>query len=258
MRLKLLSCEIFLREFCACVARSPHTVDVEFLPKGLHDIGAEAMRGQLQAALDRVDEQAYDAILLGYGLCNNGIAGLAARQKPLVVPRAHDCITLFMGSAARYMDYFHNHPGVYFKTTGWVERGDSDGELSQLALGRRLGLKATYEELVARYGEDNARYLWQEFGNLEKHYGQFTFIEMGVEPGPEFEQRVREEAAERGWKFEKLAGDMGLMERLVNGDWNEEEFLIVPPGFRIVAKYNEGVIAAEPTDPQQDSRRRFD
>ena len=43
MQLKLIACEIFYREMCAAVARSPNQVDVEFLPKGLHDIGAEGL-----------------------------------------------------------------------------------------------------------------------------------------------------------------------------------------------------------------------
>jgi hypothetical protein len=245
MRLKLLSCEIFLREFCACVARSPHTVDIEFLAKGLHDIGCDEMRARLQAAVDRGEQRTYDALLLGYGLCNNGIVGLTARGVPLVVPRAHDCITLFLGSAARYLDYFQNHPGVFFKTTGWIERGEADGELGQLALGKKLGLQQSFEEMVAKYGEDNARYLWQEFGNLAKHYRQFTFIEMGVEPDGSFEQRARDEAAARGWVFEKLAGDLSMIQRLVNGEWNEREFLVVPPGRRIIATYDDGIISAE-------------
>jgi len=250
MRLKLISCEIFFREFCACVARSPHTVDIEFLPKGLHDIGCEEMRARLQAVVDRVEQRQYDALLLGYGLCNNGIVGLSAKLIPVVVPRAHDCITLFLGSAARYKDYFDSHPGVYFKTTGWIERGAADGDLGQLALGKKLGLQQSYEEMVAKYGEDNARYLWEEFGkNLARHYRQFTFIEMGVEPDGSFEQSAREEAAQRGWKYERLAGDISMMQRLVNGDWNEKEFLVVPPGYRIAASYDDGIIAAEAVGP---------
>ncbi len=43
MRLKLIACEIFYRELCAAVARSVNQVDVEFLPKGLHDIGQAGM-----------------------------------------------------------------------------------------------------------------------------------------------------------------------------------------------------------------------
>jgi hypothetical protein len=246
MRFKIISCEIFFRELCACVARSPHVIDFEFLPKGLHDIECSKMQARLQAAIDQVEEGAYDALLLAYGLCNNGIVGLHTRSIPLVVPRGHDCITVFMGSAPRYMEYFNTHPGVFFETTGWLERGTADGELGQLALGNRLGLTQSYDDMVAKYGEENAKYLWEQFGeNLARHYGQTTFIEMGVECDSSFEERARKKAAERGWKFEKIKGDIGLVQRLVNGEWDPKEFLIVPPGHRIVPSYAESVIASE-------------
>lgn len=242
MRLKLISCEIFYRELCAAVSRSVNTVEVEFLTKGLHDIGAEEMLARLQAAVDRVEDSRYDAVLLGYGLCNNGIVGLTARQTQLVIPRAHDCITLFLGSKERYLDYFNNHPGVFFETTGWLERGEDDGELSQLALGKKLGITASFEELAARYGEDNARYLQEELGNLTRHYRQITFIEMGVGPDARFEAGARAKAESRGWSFEKVRGDGGLIQRLVDGPWTESEFLIVPPGRTIAAEYDAEII----------------
>jgi hypothetical protein len=244
VRLKLISCEIFYREFCAAVSRSPNVVDAEFLTKGLHDIGSEGMLERLQAAVDRVGS-GYDAVLMGYGLCNNGLVGLAARQIPLVAPRAHDCITMFLGSKERYLDYFQNNPGVFYETSGWIERGDSNGELSQLALGKKMGIDQSFEELRARYGEDNARYLSKELGNLTRHYRQITFIEMGIEPDSSIEGRAREKARARGWKFEKVTGDLRLIQRLVDGAWDDREFLIVPPGWKITAHYNSGIIAAE-------------
>lgn len=248
MRLKLLSCEIFYREFCAAVSRSPNVVDVEFLTKGLHDIGSEGMLERLQAAVDGVGSD-YDAVLMGYALCNNGLVGLTARQIRLVVPRAHDCITLFLGNKERYLEYFENNPGVFYETTGWLERGESNGELSQLALGKKLGMGQSFEELVARYGEDNARYLWDELGNLTKHYRQITFIETGIEPDSSFEERAREKAQAKGWKFQKVKGDLGLIQRLVDGVWDDREFLIIPPGWKIAADYNSGIIAAEKVTP---------
>jgi hypothetical protein len=249
MRLKLISCEIFFRELCACVARSPHIIDFDFLPKGLHDIECAKMQARLQAAIDKVEERQYDALLMGYGLCNNGIVGLTTKSIPLVIPRGHDCITVFLGSSARYMDYFNTHPGVYFKTTGWIERGEADGELGQLALGNKLGLTQSYEDMVAKYGEENAKYLWEEFGkNLARHYGQMTFIEMGIEPDGSFEQHARDEAGKRGWTFEKVPGDISLIQRMVNGEWDPKEFLVVPPGHRIVPSYDEGVIKAVASD----------
>jgi len=242
MRLKLISCEIFYREVCAAVAGSQHTIDLEFLPKGLHDIGSSGMLDRLQSALDRVDPSKYETVLFAYGLCNNGIAGLAARALPVVVPRAHDCIALFFGSKERYLDYFNAHPGVFFHTTGWIERGSDRGELSQISIQKRTGMDKTYAELVEKYGDDNARYLWGELCDLGKNYAQITFIEMGVEPDDSFERQSRSEAAGRKWRFEKVKGDMSLIRRLVNGPWDAEAFLILQPGERIVARYDEDVI----------------
>jgi hypothetical protein len=246
MRLKLISCEIFFREMCAAVARSPHRIDLELLPKGLHDIGQAGMSERLQATLDRI-EPGYDSILLGYGLCNNGIAGLATRHTPLVVPRAHDCITLFFGSRQRYQEYFDRMPGTYFLTTGWLERGQDAGEMSQISIQHQMGMDASYAELVEKYGEDNAKYLYDTLCDHLRNYGQYTFIEMGVEPDDHFEREARTKAAERDWRFDKVRGDMGLIERLVNGPWDEEDFLTVPPGHRIVAHlHDDRIVRAEP------------
>jgi hypothetical protein len=244
VRLKLISCEIFYREMCYAVARSPNLVDVEFLPKGLHDIGRTGMLERVQSVLDNVDEAKYDAIVFGYGLCNNGLAGLKTNALPVVLPRAHDCITLFLGSKERYLDYFNSHLGTYFKTSGWIERGETSGELSQLSIQRQLGMDRSYDELVEKYGEENARYIYDTLYGY-KNYSQFTYIEMGIEPSDLFEERTRQEAAEKGWSFERIQGDMSMIQRLVDGVWDDEEFLVVPPAHRVVASFGPGIISTE-------------
>jgi hypothetical protein len=230
VRLKLISCEVLYREMCAAVARSPHQVDLEFLPKGLHDLGGPAMRARLQKAADRVDATQYEAVLLGYALCGNGVAGLVSRNLPLVIPRAHDCIALLMGGRDRYRIYFENHPGVFFRSTGWLERGQ---DLDQAAL------------LIARYGEDNGRYLFEQFNGYQRNYRQLAYIATGLESDGGFEQQARAEAAHRGWQFETIRGDLHLLERLVAVDWHEADFLVVPPGWRVKPTYDGGIIEKE-------------
>lgn len=245
MRFKLISCEVLYREMCAVVSRASHQVDMQFLPKGLHDIGCTAMRKRLQNAIDDVDATRYSAVLMGYGLCNNGVHDLRARTIPLVIPRAHDCMTLFFGSRDRFIDYFDKHPGTYYQTSGWIERSEVAGELRQASIGHLTGMDQSYQELVKKYGEDNAKFLWDTLCNTTRNYNQMTYIDMGLGPSASFEAQTQLDAKARGWKFEKVQGDLGLIERLVAGDWDEKDFLIVPPGNRVVASQDEGIIAAE-------------
>ena len=77
----VLACEVLARECYLCAARSPHIVEVRVLEQELHDLGAPKMSAALQAAVDAVDPGRYHAILLAYGLCNNGIVGLRARDR---------------------------------------------------------------------------------------------------------------------------------------------------------------------------------
>jgi hypothetical protein len=249
VRYKLIACEVMYREFCHAVASAPHMVDVEFAPKGLHDLGAEPMRDRLQALVDAVPAEPYDAVLLGYALCNNGLVGLTARHAPLVVPRAHDCITLFMGSRDRYSEYFYAHPGVYFTTSGWIERGSVAGDLASQTVQRRTGMDSTYEELVAKYGEENAAYLAATLCDTLRNYSAYTYIRMGIEPDNRFETRTRDDAAQRGWRVETIEGDLRLFAGLVSGQWNEDDFLVVPPGYSIAATTDETIVTYEECRP---------
>jgi hypothetical protein len=241
MRLKVISCEVLFREVAQLAARSPNQVDLEFLPKGLHDLRSLNMRERVQQMVDAVDTAKYDAVALGYALCGNGLVGLTARSIPVILPRAHDCITLFMGSRDRYNQYFVNNPGVYFKTTGWIERGNSGGQ-------QLFGDSVEYDRLVEKYGEDNAQYLMQELHGYNKTYHQFTYIEMGVEPDNSFEQQTREQAIARGWRFEKMEGDISLLRKLIDGQW-DDDFLIIPPGWRVAPTHDDRIIKAERADP---------
>jgi len=255
VRLKLIACEILHREFCAAVAESTNLVDIEFLPKGLHDMGSQGMSRRLKEVLAAVDEKEYDAVLFGYALCSNGLVGLTAGTVPLVIPRAHDCISLFLGSKERYLEYFQANPGAYFKTSGWIERG---ADLEQLdpesvkpksndpdSQATQSGMNMTYEQLVEKYGEENAKFLYEELCNMTRNYGQITFIEMGIGPDERFERQARELAKSNDWKFDKLTGDMSLIQALVDGPWDEDRFLVVQPGQHIAASFDEGIIKAE-------------
>ncbi|MCF6174367.1 MAG: DUF1638 domain-containing protein [Victivallaceae bacterium] len=242
LKLKMFCCEVLKQEALAAIAQSENSIDVEFLPKGLHDVGTAKMNSELQRAIDQVDEELYDYIILGYALCNNGIIGLKSAKIPLVVAKAHDCITLFFGSRKRYEKYFFDNPGVYFHTSGWLDYAENP-ELESQSVANQMGMGESYEDLVAKYGEDNAEFLYETLCQTTHNYHQFTFIEMGIEADEHFEKKSRKLAAAAEWDFEKVAGDMTLFQRLVDGDWHDD-FLIVQPGETIKPTHDENIINA--------------
>ncbi len=245
MRLKLIACEVLYREFCTVVAQSPNVVDVEFLPKGLHDIGQKLMSRRLREVLAAVDPDDYDAVLWGYGLCSNGLVGLQATKIPLIVPRAHDCMTLFLGSKERYLDYFTANPGVYFKTSGWIERAQDIGQYGPDSIQQQHGMVQSYEEMVEKYGADNAKFIYEQLHDMTANYSQMTFVEMGIELDDRFERETERQAADKEMKYAKVAGDMTLIRQLVDGPWDDDRFLTVRPGHRVATSFNESIICEE-------------
>ncbi len=241
MRLKLISCEVLFREMCDACAHSPHQVDVEFLPKGLHDLGRQPMAARIQEAVDRTPEGVYAAILLGYGLCGNGLDGLTARHTRLVLPRAHDCIALLMGSRERYQTYFEQNAGAFYRSTGWLERGKGLQQLTH----NTIGFDEPLEAMIRKSGEDDGRYLYEEMTHYRLEYRKLTFIETGLEAGGRFIDEAAAEAQEKGWSFERLPGDLAWLRRMVDGDWAEAEFVVAEPGQRIAASYDARVVKVQ-------------
>ena len=246
MRLKCLGCDALARLVYQCAARSPHIVDVELFQLGLHNQPSD-LRARLQARVDASASQEYDAILLAYGLCGQATAGITARDAPLVIPRAHDCITLFLGDRARYQEQFTQNPGTYWYALDYVERRGGDAVTLSLGAGTEDDMPAVYEEYVEKYGKDNADYLMEVMGAWRSHYQRAVFIEMGVGDGATVEAHTRREAERRGWSFDRLEGDIGLIRRLLIGDWGAD-FLVVQPGERVAMTYDSDVITARQSD----------
>jgi hypothetical protein len=245
MRLKVIGCEVLARPIYLCAARSPHIVDVTFLRRGLHETPPD-LRACLQEEIDRVGPE-YDAAVLVYGLCGGATVGLRAGSVPLVVPRAHDCITVFLGSRDRYREEFTSHPGTYWYALDYLEREDatssSTGMLG-IGAGTDADLQVAYEQYVELYGKDNADYLMETLGAWKDHYDRAAFVDMGVGETAVIEARARAEAQGRGWLYERIAGDLSLVRRAVEGDW-DADYLVVQPGQRMAQTYDEDVIAAE-------------
>lgn len=242
---RVFACEVLFREVCFEASQSPHRIDLSFNRFGLHDVGSEKMLAELQELVDSIQGQKYDAIIMGYGLCNNGLAELSARDIPLVIPRAHDCITLLLDSKERYESEFSKKPGTYYKSPGWIEHHHPEEEGHII---KQLGLDMSYEEMVKKYGEDNAKYLQETMGNLgtyKETYTRLAYIDTGLGPKKELVAESRSEAEKNGWQFEVLKSTRSLIRKLLWGEWDEAGFLVVRPGQAVKPSYDNMVISVK-------------
>jgi hypothetical protein len=242
MKLCLLACNVFLREACHCLARSPHVIDPLFFELGEH-ARPDALRTLLQEKIDACSAapRGYDAICLLYGLCGNATNGLVARSIPLVLPRAHDCCTVLLGSRQRFRELFGDNPSTPFSSAGYAERGEYylrlDDGVPQVHSGD------AYADLVARYGEENARYVWDTMHPARAASSNtMVFINLDETAHLGFAARVREEAEREQKQFTELPGDLRLIRALLDGAWAPDEFLVVLPGQAVAAVYDWDVI----------------
>jgi len=227
-------------------ALSPHMVDVEIVKLGLHN-SPDNLRAHLQRAIDAAAAGpfAYDAVVLAYGLCGKATNGLRAGKSPLVLPRAHDCITLFLGSRARYQDQFENRPGTYWYALDYLQRNDDPNTVMSLGASEfESDVRMTYASYVEKYGQDNADYLMGIMGAWKEHYQRAVYIDMGIGDGSVVEERAKTDAETRGWTFERMQGDANMIKRLLFGEW-DKDFQILQPGEKLKMTFDENVIGAE-------------
>ena len=248
MRLQLITCDMLMRPVEHLAASSTHEIVVSDLSASLH-VEPLPLRDRIQEEVDRVEaaDPDADAILLGYGLCGGATAGLAARTRPLVLPRAHDCATIFLGSRERYEQEHAATPGTYWFTEDNIKRGDALKGWLLGDSGRSDGVEATYREYVEKYGQENADYLMEAMGEWQSHYERGAFLDTGLAPDEEAADRAEQESKLRGWRFERVISDLTLIERLLDGDW-DADFLVVQPGEKLAMSYDDGVVKAVPAE----------
>ncbi|MGH7972886.1 MAG: DUF1638 domain-containing protein [Limisphaerales bacterium] len=249
MFLKVIACEIAAREFYFAAAHSTNLVDLDFLTQGHHDTPARG-RAEIQERIDAVPEGKYDAIVLGYGLCSNILLGLTTPHTRLVIPRAHDCITFFLGSKERYRTCFDENPGTYYFTSGWLECAKRRGQQGSIWGGAAvpasasLNLKAAYEAWVQKYGEEQAKFLVEEMSRWSAAYSHGTLIDFEFLNHLKLDEQMRQICADKSWEYSTIPGDLALLQNLVDGHWPDADVLIVPPGKKVTVTYDERVIGA--------------
>jgi len=221
-RVHVIACGVLALDIRRAAEMSGISVTSEYLEGGLHARPLE-LRARLQEAVDRASEaQNCDRIAIGYGICGGGTIGLHARGVPLVIPKVHDCIALFLGSDAAYKKQFRMFPGTYYVSAGWFEE-----KVEPLSQSKSVGVERA--ELAEKYGGQNADAIIRFLSSWQRNYRRAVFIDTGVGEKLRYADYAKAMAREFGWKYERLPGDVTLLVRMLTAKRTTAEVLYVPP-----------------------------
>ena len=235
--LALVACRVLEAEIEALAGGAPHIVRREFFEIGLHDQPTK-LRSLLADAVARAEaDPAVRQVALAYGLCGLALVGISPRRCPLVVARAHDCITLFLGSKERYAARMSEEPGTYWYTPGWNRARRVPGPEREEKLRAEYSAKFDAEETEALLEMERAAFA---------QHTTAGYTDLGL-PGDGESRRYAERCAKSlGWRFREHAGDSTLLRDLLHGPWDAARFLVVRPGERIAHAADSEIIRAVP------------
>jgi len=231
LRLRIICCDVLEEEMVFLKSNTEHELDFEYTKKSEHEKPDE-LNERIQAIIN--NSKGYDAILLGYGLCGNALLGINARDTRLVVPRAHDCCTLFLGSRERFNAIFEDRESMGWGSTGYCRK---EGQyLRNSDTGSIIGYDKTYDEYVTEYGKENADFIWQSL-----HPDWKSNEVMWINIPETFDKKVYDEFVKEAESDNKKVftetGSMELLRKFVTGVW-DDDFLVVEPGSSVQAIYD--------------------
>lgn len=235
MKYKVIACKVMARELYQLAYDNSNIIDIALLRQALHN-EPDKLRNSLQLAIDAVEaeDEEYDAILLGYGLCSNGIVGIQSKKYPIVIPRGHDCVTLLLGSKEKYRDVFDSMSGgIYWYSPGWIEHSPMPG---------KERYDNCYKEYVEKYGEDNADYLMEMEQSWLTEYKCALFVDWGLRGNNKLIQYTKECADFLNWEFRLEKGSNQLLKDMLEGNWDEDRFLVIQPNKSVEPSYDNNII----------------
>lgn len=224
----IIACQV-LEDMLNCLlpANGISTGQITYMDYGLHSVPSR-MAGTLQDHLDKIEDTSL--IVLGYGLCGNGLKGIKAGKHILLVPRTDDCIALLLGSYQAYRQEFSTVPGTYYLSKGWLESGSHP--LSE------------YEEYVPKYGQEKAMWIMdQQYQNYERLM-LVTHTPADMEKYRPVAQQVGRFCERWEMSYEERIGSDAYVRRLIEvammlsqgqelPDGVDRDFVVITPGNEI-------------------------
>jgi hypothetical protein len=212
----VLSCQVF-QHWLEELLPDGLSNSITFFDYGLHAV-PKKLHQTIQDAIDSLEQPSL--VVLGYGLCGNGLDNIKAGRHFLLIPRTDDCIAILLGSYQAYQREMKKEPGTYYLSKGWLEAGTNPLDESR-----------AYEK---KYGAETAAWL------MDKLYHNYKRLMMVARNSTELETyrakalEVADFCSRWGMRYEEMLGSDKYLEQLgeiaVTLEQAGDEFLVIPPG----------------------------
>ena len=235
---KIIACNIFKKELEVLMKNEDLAERVIFVEQGLHNTPPK-MKEKLQEIIYELEDdnkfvEKYDGIVLLYGLCGNGTLGLQTKKVKLIIPRAHECMTLFLGSKEKYKEILDNNKGVYWYNHAWID---------QTPMPSKKQMEISKRDYYEYYDEDNAEYLYEleVQGLMQYRYGLLIKSPL-VDNEPYKDFLLNEVCDEFNWKYKEVMGNNTILEKVINNIFDEHEVLVLNPNEEIGLSLDTNII----------------
>lgn len=219
----VIACEVFRPELERLFESLETVPPVTYLEQGLHEY-PEKLRAEVQAVVDRLEATGVRRILLAYGLCGRGLAGVTPTSSVLTIPRVHDCIPVLLGTTQTQANDSTLGGSTYWLSPGWLNYPKT------LFFQDR---EARYKDYEARFGAESAAYLIETEGQWLESYTNVCLIHwQGWPDDAELLARSEAVARDAGLPFRRLPANPSFLEALLDGG-KDARFLHVEPGYGI-------------------------
>ncbi|MDR2612311.1 MAG: DUF1638 domain-containing protein [Deltaproteobacteria bacterium] len=216
-RLGIVACDVVSREIEAVV--DGRDIPVRVMEYALHERPKE-MAAPLNRAAEEMMASGCERVGLCYGLCSNGTVGVHSRGG-LTVPRCHDCISMLVGSPARYMRMFAERPGTLYVTDGWLRNAGDPLSIVEKRYTPRLGAKKAFKGMSL------------ELAN----YSYICLINNGLGDVGRMRARARENCRAFNMEFVEVEADLSYFKAFVDGPWPGDDFMILGPGEKVTEDF---------------------
>jgi len=203
----VLACRVFQPELASLEVSEDR---VRYLDQGLHRY-PDQLRLELADALAELErDPAVDRVILAYGFCGGGMQGLTSSRVNLVLPLAHDCVPLLLGSAQA--NPCVGCGGTFYLTPGWIDHGQTP--------------YSEYFVTRDKFGDEDALWVGEQ---MLAGYDRVILVDTGAGLLPRHRRYARDMATLFDLAYREQRGHRDWLRRLLAGR-PDSGLTVLPPG----------------------------